>query len=82
MKGIDRRYKLFEFFSVGRNCTDAVVNVATVELRFRTGVLIEELVFYVSYINFGVVGFHFCAHGYTINNLLVIFISEYKTVKC
>ena len=50
---------------------DAVVNVATVEIRFGAVVLNEKLVFYVSYKKIGVAGSHFCAHSYTINLLII-----------
>ena len=56
----------------------AVVNVATrVEIRFGAVVLIEKLVFYVTYKKIGVAGSHFCAHSYTIN-LLIIVAGEWK----
>ena len=42
-------------------------------------VLIEKLVFYVSYKKIGVAGSHFCAHSYTIK-LLIIVTGEWKTV--
>ena len=50
----------------------AVVNVASVEIRFGAVVLIEKLVFYVSYKKIGVAGSHFCVHSYTINLLTIV----------
>ena len=41
----------------------AVVNVATVEVRFGAIILIENLVFNVAYEKIGVAGSHFGAHG-------------------
>ena len=42
MKIIDGGSKLVEFFSAGRNIADAVVDVAAVEFRFGTVVLIKN----------------------------------------
>ena len=42
-----------------------VVNVAKVEFRFGTVVLIEKLVFNVAYETIGVAGSHFGTHGHT-----------------
>ena len=39
--------------------TDTVVNVATVEVRFRAVVLIEKLLFNAAYEKIGVAGSHF-----------------------
>ena len=51
MKRIDGSYKLIKVLSGGRGSADTVVNVATVEVRFKAVVLIEKLVFYVAYKN-------------------------------
>ena len=61
------RDETIEFLSARWNNADAVVNVATVEIRFGVVVLIEKLVFYVSYKKIGVAGSHFSAHSYAIN---------------
>ena len=67
MKQINSSYKLIEFLSGKRSGADTVVNVATVEFRFRAIVLIEKTVLDVAYEKIGVAGFHFCAHGHTID---------------
>ena len=56
-----------------------VINVVTVEVRFGAVVLIEKLVFNVSYEKIGVAGCHFGAHGHAID-LFIITTSERKTV--
>ena len=43
MKRINSSYKLIEFLSGRRSGADTVVNVATIEFRFRAIVLIEKL---------------------------------------
>ena len=45
MKGIDDGYKLSELLSGRGGSADAVVNVTTLEFRFRAVVLTEKLVF-------------------------------------
>ena len=62
MKRINSSYKLIEFLSGRRSCADTVVNVATIEFRFRAIVLIEIFVLDVAYEKIGVAGSHFCAH--------------------
>ena len=47
MKRIDSSYKLMEVFSGRRGSADTVVNVATVEFRFGSVLLIKKLVFNV-----------------------------------
>ena len=42
MKRINSSYKLVEFLSGRRSGADTVVNVATIEFRFRAIVLIEN----------------------------------------
>ena len=74
MKRINSSYKLIEFLS-GRSGADTVVNVATIEFRFRAIVLIEKFVLYVAYEKIGVAGSHFCTHGHTID-LFIITASE------
>ena len=44
MKRINSSYKLVEFLSARRGGADTVVNVATIEIRFRAIVLIEKFV--------------------------------------
>ena len=68
MKRINSSYKLIEFLSGRGSGADTVVNVATIEFRFRAIVLIENwFVLDVAYEKTGVAGFHFCAHGHTID---------------
>ena len=81
MKRIDSSYKLIEVFSGRRGSADTVVNVATVEFRFGSVVLIEKLVFNVAYKKIGVAGSHFSTHGHAID-LFVIMVPEWKTVEC
>ena len=50
---------------------DTIVNVATVELRFRAVVLIKKLVFNVAYEKIGVAGSHFGTHGHTIDLFII-----------
>ena len=45
---------MIEFLPGRRSSTDTVVNVASVEFRFRALVLIEKLVFNVAYEKIGV----------------------------
>ena len=54
-----RCYKLIEFLSSRGSGADTIVNVATVEVRFRAVALIEKLVFNVAYEKIGVAGSHF-----------------------
>ena len=51
MKRINSSYKLVEFLSGRRSGADTVVNVATIEFRFRAIVLIEKFVLDVAYKN-------------------------------
>ena len=44
MKRINSSYKLVEFLSGRRSGADTVVNVATIEFRFRAIVLTEKFV--------------------------------------
>ena len=53
MKRINSSYKLIEFLSGRRSGTDTVVNVATIEFRFRVTVLIEKFVLDVAYEKIG-----------------------------
>ena len=79
MKWINSSYKFIEFLSL---CgADTVINVATVEVRFRAVVWLEKLVFNVAYEKIGVAGSHFGAHGHAID-LFIITSSERKTVLC
>ena len=54
MKRINSSYKLVAFLSGRRSGADTVVNVATVEFRFRAIVLIEKFVLDVAYEKIGV----------------------------
>ena len=74
-KLIDSSYKLIEVFSGRRDSPDTVVNVATVEFRFGSVVLIEKLVFNVAYEKIGVAGSHFGTHGHVID-LFIISVRE------
>ena len=71
MKRINSSYKLIEFLSGRGSRTDTIVNVATVELRFRAVVLIKKLVFNVAYEKIGIVGFHIGTHGHTIDLFII-----------
>ena len=75
MKRINSSYKLIEFLPGIRSGVDTVVNVATVQFRFRAIVLIEKFVLDVAYEKISVAGSHFCAHGHTID-LFIITVSE------
>ena len=77
MKRINSSYKLVEFLSGRRSGADTVVNVATIEFRFRAIVLIEKFVLDVAYEKVGVAGSHFCAHGHTIDLFLLICLYGY-----
>ena len=59
MKRINNSYKLIELISGRRSGADTVVNVSTVEFRFRAIVLIEKFVLDVAYEKIGVAGSHF-----------------------
>ena len=72
-------YKLIEFLAGRRSGADTVINVATIEFRFRAIELIEKFVLDVAYEKIGVAGSQFCTHGHTID-LFVITVSEWKTV--
>ena len=61
MKLINSSYKLVEFLSGRRSGADTVINVATIEFRFRAIVLIEKFVLDVAYEKIGIAGSHFCA---------------------
>ena len=76
MKRINSSYKLIEFLSGRGSGADTIVNVATVELRFRAVVLIKKLVFNVAYEMVGVAGSHFGAHGHTIDLLSYFFVKK------
>ena len=71
MKRINSSYKLIEFLSGRGSGTDTIVNVATVELRFRAVVLIKKFVFNLAYEKIGVAGSHFSAHGHTIDLFII-----------
>jgi len=67
MKQIDSGYKLIEVQSGRRGSTDTVINVGTVEFSFGAIVLIEKLVFNVTYEKISVAGSHFSTHGHAID---------------
>ena len=75
MKRINSSYKLIELLSGRRSGADTVVNVATIELRFRAIVLIEKFVLDVAYEKIGVAVSHFCAYGHT-TDLFIITVSQ------
>ena len=75
MKRINSSYILIEFLSGRRSGADTVVNVTTIEFRFRAIVLIEKFVLDVAYEKIGVAGSCFCAHGHT-TDLFTITVSE------
>ena len=49
---------MIEFFSVGCNSADTIVDVAAVEFRFGAVVLITKLVFNISYKKIGIARSH------------------------
>ena len=71
MKRINSSYILIEFLTGRGSGADTVVNVATVELRFRVVVLIKKMVFNVAYEKIGVAGSHFGTHGHTIDLFII-----------
>ena len=71
MKRINSSYKLIEFLFGRGSGADTIVNVATVELRFRVVVLIKKIVFNVTYEKIGVAGSHFGTHGHTIDLFII-----------
>ena len=75
MKRINSSYKLIEFLSGRGSGADTIINIATVELRFRAVVLIKKFVFNVAYEKIGAAGSHFGAHGHT-TDLFIITGSE------
>ena len=79
MKRINSSYKLIEFLSGRRSGADTVVNVATIEFRFRAIVVIEKFVLDEAFEKISVAVSHFCTHGYTID-LFIITANEWKTV--
>ena len=62
---------MIEFLSGRGNGADTIVNVATVELRFRAVLLMKKLVFNVVYKTIGVAGSHFGTHGHTIDLFII-----------
>ena len=76
MKRINSSYRLVESVLSGRRSgADTVVDIATIEFRFRAIVLIEKFVLDIAYEKIGVAGSHFCAHSHTID-LFIITVSE------
>ena len=64
------------YFREGRGA-DTVVNVTTIDFRFRDAVLVENFVFDETYEKVSVTRSHFSAHGYTVG-LFVQTITECK----
>ena len=63
---------MIEFLSGGGSGADSVINVATVEVRFRAVVLIEKLVFNVAYEKItSVAGSQFGARGHAIDLFII-----------
>ena len=75
MKRINSNYKLVEFLSGRRSGADTVVNVATIEFRFRATVLIEKFVVDAAYEKIGVAGSHFLC-PWPHHELFIISVSE------
>ena len=71
MKRTNSSYKLIELLSARGSGADTIVNVATVELRFRAVVLIKILVFNVAYEKIDVAGSQFGTHGHTIDLFII-----------
>ena len=61
--------------SLVEEAADTVVNVSTIEFRFRAIALIKKFVLDVAHEKIGLAGSHFCAHGHTID-LFIITVSE------
>ena len=72
MKRINSSYILIEFLSGRRS---GAYTDTTVEFRFGTIVLIENLVFNVAYEKIGVAGSYFGAHGHAVD-LFIITVRE------
>ena len=62
---------MIEFLSGRRSGADTVVNVATIEFRFRAIVLTEKFVLDVAYEKIGIAGSHFCTHNHTIDLFII-----------
>ena len=60
-----------DFLSGRRSGAGTVVNVATIESRFRPNVLIKKFVLDVAYEKVGVAVSHFCAYGHTTDLFLI-----------
>ena len=69
---IDRGNKHVEFFSVGRNSSDAVIDVyvAFIKITFWSLVVGEKFVFDVAYEEVGVARSHFGSHFNTVDLFL------------
>ena len=64
-----------DFLSGRRSGAGTVVNVATIEFRFRPNVLIKKFLLDVAYEKIGVAVSHFSAYGHT-TDLFIITVSE------
>ena len=71
MKRIKSSHKLIEFLSGRGSGANTIVNVATVEFRFRAVVLIKKFVFNLAYEKIGVAGSHFGTHGHTVDLFII-----------
>ena len=71
MKRINSSYKLIEFLYDRGSGADTIVNVATVELRFRTVVFIKKFLLNVAYEKIGVARSHFGTHGHAIDLFII-----------
>ena len=79
-KRINRSDKTIEFYLREGRGTDTVVNVTTIEFRFRAVVLAEKFGLTETSEKLSVAGSHSRAHGYTVG-LFAESITECKTVE-
>ena len=77
---INRSDKTIEFYLREGRGTDTVVNVTTIEFRFRAVVLAEKFGLTETFEKLSVAGSYSRAHGYTIG-LFAESITECKTVE-
>ena len=79
-KRINRSDKTIEFYLREGRSADTVVNVTTIEFRFRAVVLAEKFGLTETFEKLSVAGSHSRAHGYTVG-LFAESIIECKTVE-
>ena len=79
-KRINRSDKTIEFYLREGRSADTVVNVTTIEFRFRAVVLAEKFGLTETFEKLSVAGSHSRAHGYTFG-LFAESITECKTVE-